>query len=189
MSAVPGEFEASEGEGPGQPLEDGAQGAAMSAGPERNSLTSEETSPAAASTGGSPGSGEGAGHDLSTHERLAVGRSLLVLMQALSERYWGGGWAERFEYELWEMGASGTPLPEDAEIDAAAGAASAEPADLCVLADLCGGWWTWEDGPVFVPVREWHRRVAAVRAGEDPRAGASTDAGAVTVPGGAAAQE
>ena len=90
---------------------------------------------------------------------------------------------DEFEFELWSMGVEGRHLPEDATVNAAAGAASTEPADLCVLAELCGGWWTWEEGPVFVPLEEWAQRVRAVEAGRDPREVGHTDDGATAVPG------
>lgn len=120
---------------------------------------------------------------LSVREQVAVGRSLLVLMQVISERYWGGSWVDQFEFELWGMAVAGRPLPDGASVNAAAGAASTEPADLCVLAELCGGWWTWEEGPVFVPLEEWSRRVEALEAGKDPREAGHTDDGVAAVPG------
>lgn len=101
---------------------------------------------------------------LSAHERMVLGRVLLELMFDLSEQYWGSRWLEGLDLRLWEV-AHGAEGPEGTDLTPSA-VVAAEPGDLLLLAELAGGWWTWEDGPVFVPLHQWRRSIEGVTEGE-----------------------
>jgi hypothetical protein len=79
---------------------------------------------------------------------------LLALMTGISEDYWCAGWMSGLELSCWKARNEG-PL------NYGRGVITQRQCDLLrLLSEQADGWWTYDNGPVFVRLAQWQDRVA-----------------------------